>query len=114
MKVTELNDGESVEGLRQVRRLNAIVPYVDLCRIANASPIEARRHEDCADQGRQILDVKEVYALAEDLRLMVLLDPEALSRVTPPESLLKDCQNILVRHGLRESFWGGQSWPNPA
>ncbi|MGD0533341.1 MAG: hypothetical protein ABSA62_14015 [Methyloceanibacter sp.] len=63
---------------------------------------------------RQILDVKEVYALAEDLRLMVLLDPEALPRVTPPESLLKDCQNILVRHGLRESFWGGQSWPNPA
>ena len=117
MKVTELKDGEPVEGLRQVRRLNAIVPYVDLCRIANASPIEARRHEDGADQDRrqrQILDVKEVYALAEDLRLMVLLDPEALPRVTPPESLLKDCQNILVRHGLRESFWGGQTWPNPA
>jgi len=90
MKVTELKDGEPVEGIRQVRRLNAIVPYVDLCRIANASPIEARRHEACADQGRQILDVKEVYALAEDLRLMVLLDPEALPRVTPPETLLKD------------------------
>jgi hypothetical protein len=53
--------------------------------------------------------VKEVYALAENLRLMVLLDPEALPRVTPPESLLKDCQNLLVRHGLRESFWGGKS-----
>ena len=69
------------------------------------------------DQDRredQILDVKEVYALPEDLRLMVLLDPEALSRVLPPETLLKDCQNILVRHGLRESFWGGQSWLNPA
>jgi hypothetical protein len=112
MKVAELSDGESVEGLRQVRRLNAIVPYVDLCRIANASPIEARRHEDGADQDRcedQILAVKEVYASAEDLPLMALLDPEALSRVTPPESLLKDCQNILVRHGLRESFWGGKS-----
>ncbi|HSA67405.1 MAG TPA: hypothetical protein VLE24_07055 [Methyloceanibacter sp.] len=52
--------------------------------------------------------------MAEDLPLMVLLDPEALPRVPPPESLLKDCQNILVRHGLRESFWGGKSWPNPA
>jgi hypothetical protein len=52
--------------------------------------------------------VKEVYALPEDLRLMVLLDPEALSRVLPPETLLKDCQNILVRHGLRESFWAGR------
>jgi hypothetical protein len=51
--------------------------------------------------------VKEIYALAEDLRLMVLPDPESLSRVLPPETLLKDCQNILVRHGLRESFWVG-------
>jgi len=34
--------------------------------------------------------------------------------VTPAESLLKNCQNISVRHGLRESFWGAQSWPNPA
>jgi hypothetical protein len=34
--------------------------------------------------------------LAEDL-----LDLEALSRMRP-ESLLKDCLNILVRHGLLE------------
>ena len=46
---------------------------------------------------------KEAYALAEDLRL--LLDLEALSRMRP-KSLLKDCLNILVRHGLCESFWG--------
>ena len=52
MKVTELNDGEPVEGVWEVRRLNAIVPYGNLCRIANASPIEACRHEDGADQDR--------------------------------------------------------------
>ena len=90
--------------------LNAIVPYVDLCRVANASPIKARRHEEGTDQDMrqgQILDVKEVYALAEDLRLMVLLDPEALPRVPPPDTLLEDCQNILVRHGLRKNFCVG-------
>ena len=32
---------------------------------------------------------------------MSVLDPEALPRVPPPDTLLKDCQNILVRHGLR-------------
>jgi hypothetical protein len=42
--------------------------------------------------------VREVYAI-EQLRLMVLADPVALSRVEQPESLLKDCQNIFVRHG---------------
>ena len=51
----------------------------------------------------QILDVKEVYALAEDLRLMIFLDPEALPGVPPPDTLFKDCQNILVRHGLRRA-----------
>jgi hypothetical protein len=35
--------------------------------------------------------VEEVNALAEDLCLMVLLNPEALARKTPPEALLKDC-----------------------
>lgn len=52
MKVTELNDGEPIESIRKVRQFNAIVPYSDLRRIANASPIEARRHEDRADQDR--------------------------------------------------------------
>jgi hypothetical protein len=42
--------------------------------------------------------VGEVYALIEQLRLMVLPDPKALSRVEQPESLLKDCQNVFVRH----------------
>jgi hypothetical protein len=51
--------------------------------------------------------------MTEDLCLMVLLDLEALSRMTPPESPLKDCLNILVRHGLCESFSGGQSWAKP-
>jgi hypothetical protein len=44
--------------------------------------------------------VREVYALIEQLRLMVLPDPKALSRVEQPESPLKDCQNIFIRHGL--------------
>src|SRR6478609_647299 len=108
MKVAELNDGEPIESLRQEGRVNAIVPYADLCRIGDASLIEACRHEGSADQDMrqwQILEVKEVYALAEDLRLMILLDRKAIPRVLPPETLFKDCQNILVRHGLRESFW---------
>jgi hypothetical protein len=44
--------------------------------------------------------VKEVDALAEDLRLMVFLDPEAVPRVLSPETLFKDGQNICVCHRL--------------
>jgi hypothetical protein len=99
MKVAQLKKGEPVESFRQERRLNTIVPYANLCRISEASLIEPRRHEHSADQDmrqRQILEVKEVYALAEDLRLMLILDPEAVPRVPPPETLFKDCQNICL------------------
>ena len=48
--------------------------------------------------------MKEVYALAEDLRLMVLLDPKTLPRMSPPKPLLKDCQDILVRHAASQSW----------
>ena len=97
MKIAKLNNGEPVESFRQERRLNTIVPYADLCRIADASLIEARRHEYGADQDmrqRQILEVKEVHALAENLRLMLFLNPEAVARVLPSQTLFKDCQNI--------------------
>jgi hypothetical protein len=50
--------------------------------------------------------MEKVYALTEDLSLMVLLDPEALSRVSAPQTPFKDRHNILVRHGLSKSFSG--------
>src|SRR4029078_7673313 len=102
MKIAQLKKGEPVESFRQERRLNMIVPYANLCRITEASLIESRRHEHSTNEDmrqRQILEVKEVYALAEHLRLMLFLDPEAVPRVPPPQTLFKDCQNIWVRHG---------------
>jgi hypothetical protein len=46
--------------------------------------------------------VKKVYALAEYLRLMVLLDSKALPRMSPAETLIKDGQDIFVRHAASE------------
>ncbi len=48
----------------------------------------------------EILDVKEVDALAEDLRLVVLLDAETLARIAPSETLLQNCQFSFVAHGV--------------
>ena len=56
---------------------------------------------------RQILEMKEICTLAENLRLMVLLDLKAPPRVPPTETLLKNRQNILFRHSQRDSFWIG-------
>jgi hypothetical protein len=37
---------------------------------------------------REVLEVKEVYALTKDLRLVVLFDLKAPSRVATPKTLL--------------------------
>jgi hypothetical protein len=42
--------------------------------------------------------------LIEQLGFTVPPVPKALSRLEEPESLLKDCQSIVVRHGLSETF----------
>ncbi len=93
MEVGELEDGEALERLGQLRRANEIPPELDLRRVAQAPPIETRGHEDGADrrmtQG-QVLDVEEVDALTEDLRLVILLDAEALARMATAEALLQD------------------------
>ena len=82
LEIAQLNNGEPVESFRQEWRLNTI---------------EARRHEYRAHhymRQRQILEAKEVHALAENLRLMLFLNPEAVARVLPSQTLFKDCQNI--------------------
>ena len=69
---------------------NPIVPYLDLCRVANAATIEAGQHKARTNHDvrqREVLEVKEVHALTKDLRLMVLFDLETLLRVATPKTL---------------------------
>ena len=77
---------------RQAGRCDTVLPQLDLCRIADAPPIKAGRHQDRADRGvrrGEILDVEEVDALTEDLCLVVLLDAEPRPCMAPPEPLLQ-------------------------
>ena len=102
MQVAELKDGEAVEHLRQLRRGDAVVSERDLGGVVDAPPIEAGGHEDRPNEKmrrREVLDMKEVQSLAEDLRLVVLLDAQTLPRVQPSEALLKRVRNIVIdRH----------------
>ena len=93
-----MKDGESVEDLREVRQVNPIVLNGDLCRIANASTIEARRHKDRQINNvrqRKVLEAKKPYALTEDLRLGPSRSRGAVARCRP-KTLLKNGPNILV------------------
>ena len=49
---------------------------------------------------RRILDVEEGQSLAEDLRLVVLLDAEPLPRMQAAETFLERVRNVVAcRHG---------------
>ena len=119
MKVAQLQDGEAIEGFGQMGRCDAIVPDLDLCRVAGAAPIKTRSHQRGAHQGMrqgEVLDVKEVDALAEDLRLVVRLDAEALARIAPAESLFQKFQDGVARHGSgheREAFGSARAGGPP-
>ena len=47
----------------------------------------------------RVLEVKEVQPLAEDLRLVILLDAEALACMEAPETLLERNQHVVVDWG---------------
>ena len=57
---------------------------------------------------RRVLDVKEVQPLAENLRLVILLDAEALARMETPETLLERSHHVVVgcSHGVQVSSGG--------
>ena len=85
-----------------------ILPQLNLCCVAEASPIEARGHENRsrikACEERKVLDMEEVDALPEDLRLVVLLDAERASAgMAPPEALFQYGQTRVVGHQLGTS-----------
>ena len=54
---------------------------------------------------RGVFEVKKIQPLAEDLRLVVLLDAEALPRMQAPETFLERGQHVVVvcSHGIQGS-----------
>src|SRR5262249_37190836 len=99
VEVAELQQCESVEAARQLRRRNAIVPDLDVLGIAHAPPMEAGQFEREPDQGMDrvpVLDVKEVEPLPEDLGLVIPLDSQPLPRVQASQPLLELVQDLIV------------------
>ena len=108
MHIADVEDGEAVKRRRQLARNDAIVLKLDLRRIAQAAPIKSGEHQSAADQRmrqRGVFEVKKVQPLAEDLRLVVLLDAEALPRMQAPETSFERGQHVVVvcSHGIQGS-----------
>jgi hypothetical protein len=91
MQIAQMQDPEAVEGLWNTVRNNFVPPQPKLGGISPSPSVEPRQPKDSLDvSGRkeQIFDMEEVQALPEDLRLMIHLDPEALTDMQMAEAPL--------------------------
>lgn len=101
VEIADLQEREAVEGRRQCGEMNVVVPDLDALRVALPAPIEPRQLEQRPHQRMNrvpVLDMKEIEALAEYLRLVILFDAEALPCVQTPQPSLQFAEDIIV-HG---------------
>src|SRR5665811_782813 len=99
MHVTDVENGEAVKKRRQLLEYNVIALDENASCIPASAPVETGQLQ-CVSNDRMdripVLYVKGEKALAEDLRLVVRLDAQSLSRVERSETFLQLRQNVLV------------------
>src|SRR4030081_1643573 len=105
MHVANVEYSETVKKRGQLLEHNLVALDENAFRIPACSPVETGQLQ-CVSNDRldriPALYVKGEEALAEDLRLLVRLDAQSLSRVERSETFLQFAQDIFV-HGITSS-----------
>src|SRR4030081_43121 len=108
MHVANVEYSETVKKRGQLLEHNLVALDENAFRIPACSPVETGQLQ-CVSNDRMdripALYVKGEEALAEDLRLLVRLDAQSLSRVERSETFLQFAQDIFV-HGITSSEIG--------
>src|ERR1700676_4400377 len=108
MHVANVEYGEAVKKRWQLLEHNVVALDENAFCIPACSPVETGQLQ-CVSNDRMdripVLYVKEEETLAEDLPLVVHLDPQTLSCVQRSETFLQFAQDIFV-HGITSSEIG--------
>src|SRR4029077_8844008 len=105
MHVANVEYGEAIKKRRQLLEHDVIALDENASCIPASAPVETGQLQ-CVSNDRMdripVLDVKGEQAFAEDLRRVVRLDTQSLSRVERSETFLQFAQDIFV-HGITSS-----------
>src|ERR1700680_1240946 len=108
MHVAKVEYGEAVKKRRQLLEHNVIALDENASCIPASAPVETGQLQ-CVSNDRMdripVLYVKGEQAFAEDLRLVVRLDIQSLSRAERSETFLQFAHGIFV-HGITSSASG--------
>jgi hypothetical protein len=108
MHVANVEYSEAVKKRWQLLEHNVIALDENAFCIPARAPIKTRQLQGVSNDRMDRIPipyVKEEEALAEDLRLLVRLDAQSLSRVERSETFLQFAQDIFV-HGITSSKIG--------
>src|ERR1700681_2282364 len=108
MHVAKVEYGEAVKKRRQLLEHNVVALDVNAFCIPARAPIKTSQLQGISNDRMDRIPipyVKEDEALAENLRLVVRLDAQSLSRVERSETFLQFAQDIFV-HGITSSEIG--------
>ena len=97
MQIAEMQDGEAFECVGQTRRGDEVAPQFDPLGVSLAARVKAAEAQGEAHHRMHrvpVLDMEEIQALPEGLRLMVLLDADALARMDLAEALLEAARDL--------------------
>jgi hypothetical protein len=95
---------EAVEGGWQFRQMNVVVSCLDTYGVAAPAPVQAQHFQSISDDrmtGIPVFDVKEIDAVAENTRFVIILYAQALFRVEVSEPFLQIFKNIVAHPCLR-------------
>ncbi len=98
VQIAQMQDGESIESIRQTQEAHSVAPQLHLARVFPPPPIgpgDAQHHFDRRLHQGHVLYVHKAEPLAERLRLVLALDAETQPCVRAPKSAFKTAHGFV-------------------
>src|SRR5581483_8557627 len=105
--IADVKDGESIKQRWQSGTSDVVGPQHDVLGIPATTPVQTAELQRGPDDGVNrvpVLDMKEIEALAENLRFVVGLDAQPLAGMQLSEPLLQSGEELILCFGVHHAW----------